>query len=205
MTSAQPESAPTTVVCPAVSLPDQTHQRLPIHFDELRRTWFWASVAAGLAGGVFGVAGAFFDLNVMLGILGGWSLAVTASGMVLYLCLAIFFATLFAGSFFVVSLVLLLPGLLLLSGFSRLRPVTAVAERWLLILTAAFCSGMAGIAAAGLWLPLKPEFLLGGVPAAAGAGLMVFRKVGPRSLRTAAKPVPARMQTHGHSVWEDLD
>ncbi|MFM7055281.1 MAG: hypothetical protein ACKO2P_00015 [Planctomycetota bacterium] len=205
MTSARPESTPATVAGSSVPVPAQQELRLPIHPAELRRTILVASVAAALAGGVFGIAGAFFDLNGMLGILWGWSLAATAIGAVVYFFIVLFFATLFACTFLIVSLVLLLPGLLLLFGLTHLRPVTTVTERWLLILTASVCCGLAGVAAAGLWLPLKPEFLLGGLLAAVSAALMVFRKVVPRGSGQPAKPVPAALLTHGRTVWEDLE
>lgn len=198
-------TAATTGVDPAVT-PDQWSKwKLPIHPAELRQTGLWASLASALAGGVFGIGGAIFDLNGMLGILWGWSLAVTAAGVLLYLLFLLIFAVLFAATFFSVSLVLLLPGLLMLHGVSRLRPVTAVAERWLLIVTAASCCGVAGVVAAGLWLPLKPEFLVGGVLSAAATAVMVFCKVQPRGQSPSVKPAAATPLTYGRSVWEDLE
>jgi hypothetical protein len=206
MKTHQSESpTPTTAVEPAVAAERRPDLPLPIHPAELRRTLLVASIASALAGGVFGIAGAIFDLNGMLGIVWGWSLAITAVGVLLYLLFLLFFSALFAATFFIVSLVLLLPGLLMLQVASRLRPVTAVAERWLLILSATFCCGAAGVVAAGLWLPLKPEFLLGGVLSAAATAVMVFRKVVPRGHSTSVKPAAATPQTYGRSVWEDLE
>ncbi|MFM8477061.1 MAG: hypothetical protein ACKOEO_14880 [Planctomycetaceae bacterium] len=198
-------TAATTAVESAVAAEQRPELLLPIHFAELRRTWLVASIASAFAGGVFGLAGAIFDLNGVFGALWGWSLAITAVGVLLYLLFLLFFSTLFAATFFIVSLVLLLPGLLMLQGISRLRPVTAVAERWLLILSATLCCGAAGVVAVGLWLPLKPEFLFGGVLSAAAAAVMVFRKVVPRGLSTAVKPAAVTPQTYGRSVWEDLE
>lgn len=206
MKTHQSEStAATTAVEPVVAAERRSDLPLPIHPAELRRTWFVASIASALAGGVFGFAGAIFDLNGMFGALWGWSLAITAVGVLLYLLFLLVFSALFAATFFIVSGVLLLPGLLMLQGISRLRPVTAVAERWLLILSATFCCGAAGVVAVGLWLPLKPEFLFGGVLSAAATAVMVYRKVAPRGVSTSVKAAAATPQTYGRSVWEDLD
>jgi hypothetical protein len=185
--------------------PDQTELPLPIHPRELRRTAVVSSIAAALAGGFFGLVGAIVDRNGMLGIFGGGSFAAMAVGVVFSVMYALVFTVLFAVTYFMVSLAVLLPSLLMLSGASRLRPVVASEERWLLVLTAAVCCGVAGVIGVGLWLPLEPEYLLGGVVAAVLGAVLVHFKAVPRDRGAVETSVTAAPLSHGRSVWEDLD
>jgi hypothetical protein len=93
----------------------------------------------------------------------------------------------------------------MLSGVSRLRPVTAAAERWLLVVTAAFCCGLSGILAAGLWLPPEPVYLWGGALATAVGAVLVYYKAIPGHRGAIEPSMTAASLSHGRSVWEDLD
>jgi hypothetical protein len=185
--------------------PDQTELLLPIHSRELRRTMVVGSIAAALAGACFGLVGVIVDQKGMLGILGVGSITAMAAGVMMTVMYSLVFLVLFAATFFMVSLAVLLPILLMLSGVSRLRPVTAAAERWLLVVTAAVCCGLSGILAAGLWLPPEPVYLWGGALATALGAVLVYYKAVPGHRGAVEPSMTAASLSHGRSVWEDLD
>ncbi|MFM7040146.1 MAG: hypothetical protein ACKO2L_20770 [Planctomycetaceae bacterium] len=185
--------------------PDQKELPLPIHSRELRRTALVSSTAAAFSGGSFGLIGAFVDLSGLLGIPWVGSLAGMATGVMISVMYTLVFAVLFAATYFMVSLVVLLPSLLMLSAISRLRPVMALEERWLLVLTAAVCCGVSGVIGVGLWLPLEPVYFWGGFFAAVPGGVLVYYKAVPRNRGTVEASVTTSPLSHGRSVWEDLD
>lgn len=188
-----------------VSVP--VHAELPVPIDpmSLRRAGITGLAGAALSGCLFGLAGAITDLDGMLAIFWGGSLAVAGIGVVLYFLYMLFFAILFAATFFLVSCVVLLPGLLMLSVAGRLRPVTAAVERWLLAGTCGLCCGLGGLMAVGLWLPLETSAVLGSLLAAAGAAVMTFVKVVPRGLGASPTSTAVMSRSSGRSVWEDLE
>lgn len=188
-----------------VSPPEQVELPVPIDPVILRRAGITGLTGAALSGCLFGLAGAMMDLDGMLAIFWGGSLAVAGIGLVLYFLYTLFFAILFAVTFFVVSVVFLLPGLLMLFVAGKLRPVTAVVERRLLTGTCGMCCGLGGLVAVGLWFPLETSAVLGSLLAAAGAAVLTFLKAVPRGLGVTATPAAAVSRSSGRSVWEDLE